>query len=121
VQAIGLIVLRIPAADLPRPAFACWLYPIPALSRQSGFGGLHVLVYRTNSMKQIRYALVILNFWRDHLLRRAAWRNRRVAFCSNGGPIESPAPRPCHAGHRTNDAWAPLREPLFRSLWIAIL
>lgn len=57
VQAIGLVVLRIRRPDLPRP-FRMWFYPLPALLASVGF--IYVLVYRTNSMKQIRYALVIL-------------------------------------------------------------
>ena len=57
VQAIGLIVLRIRRPNLPRP-FRMWFYPMPALLASVGF--IYVLVYRTNSMKQIRYALVIL-------------------------------------------------------------
>jgi len=72
VQAIGLIVLRIRRPDLPRP-FRMWLYPVPALLASAGF--IYVLVVRTNSMKQIRYALVILitglllylaRAWREH-------------------------------------------------------
>jgi basic amino acid/polyamine antiporter, APA family len=57
VQAIGVIVLRIRRPDMPRP-FRMWLYPIPALLASAGF--IFVLFARTNSMKQIRYALVIL-------------------------------------------------------------
>ena len=57
VQAIGLIVLRIRRPDLPRP-FRMWLYPLPALLASAGF--IYVLVVRTNSLKQIRYAVVIL-------------------------------------------------------------
>lgn len=57
VQAIGLIVLRIRRPDLPRP-FRMWLYPLPALMALIGF--LFVLISRTNSMTQIRYALLIL-------------------------------------------------------------
>ena len=57
VQAIGLIVLRIRRPDLPRP-FRMWLYPLPALIASVGF--VFVVVNRTNSLKQIRYAAVIL-------------------------------------------------------------
>src|SRR5438094_10530331 len=57
VQAIGLIVLRIRRPDLPRP-FRMWLYPLPALLASAGF--IFVLVSRTNSLRQVRYALVIL-------------------------------------------------------------
>ena len=80
VQAIGLIVLRIRRPDLPRP-FRMWIYPMPALLASVGF--VYVLVYRTNSMKQIRYALVILltgviiYLWR-------AWRSREWPFGGSG-------------------------------------
>jgi amino acid transporter len=57
VQAIGVIVLRIRRPDMPRP-FRMWLYPLPALLASAGF--VFVLFARTNSMKQIRYAVVIL-------------------------------------------------------------
>jgi len=57
VQAIGLIVLRLRRPDLPRP-FRMWLYPLPALMASVGF--IFILVSRTNSLTQIRYALVIL-------------------------------------------------------------
>ena len=57
VQAVGLIVLRIRRPDLPRP-FRMWLYPLPALIASVGF--VFVVVNRTNSLKQIRYAAVIL-------------------------------------------------------------
>jgi len=72
VQAIGLIVLRIRRPDLPRP-FRMWLYPIPALFASVGF--IYVLISRTNSLKQINYALVVLitgvllylvRAWRSH-------------------------------------------------------
>jgi amino acid transporter len=76
VQAVGLIVLRIRRPDLPRP-FRMWLYPVPALLASVGF--VYVLVYRTNSMKQIRYALVILiSGVIIYLLR--AWRSREWPF-----------------------------------------
>jgi APA family basic amino acid/polyamine antiporter len=78
VQAIGLIVLRIRRPDLPRP-FRMWLYPLPALLASIGF--IYVLVYRTNSMKQIRYALVILiSGIVIYMLR--AWRNRQWPFAT---------------------------------------
>jgi basic amino acid/polyamine antiporter, APA family len=57
VQAIGVMVLRIRRPDMPRP-FRMWLYPLPAL--MAAFGFVFVAVNRTGSMKQIRYALVIL-------------------------------------------------------------
>jgi amino acid transporter len=57
VQAIGLIILRVRRPDLPRP-FRMWLYPVPALAACLGF--VYVLFARTNSLQQIRYAIVIL-------------------------------------------------------------
>ncbi len=56
-QAIGVIVLRIRRPDLPRP-FHMWLYPVPALAASVGF--VFVVISRTNSMVQVRYALAIL-------------------------------------------------------------
>ena len=55
-QAIGVILLRIRRPDLPRP-FRMWLYPLPALLAALGF--LYVLISRTNSIVQIRYAALI--------------------------------------------------------------
>jgi amino acid transporter len=72
VQAVGLIVLRIRHPEMPRP-FRMWLYPLPALLASLGF--VYVLVYRTNSIKQIRYALVILITGIVIYMLRA-WRNR---------------------------------------------
>jgi len=57
VQAIGLMILRVRRPDLPRP-FRMWLYPVPALAACLGF--VYVLFARTNSLQQIRYAIVIL-------------------------------------------------------------
>jgi amino acid transporter len=76
VQAIGVIVLRIRRPDLPRP-FRMWLYPLPALLASVGF--IFVLVSRTNSLKQVRYALVILITGTAIYLVRA-WRNREWPF-----------------------------------------
>jgi amino acid transporter len=76
VQAIGLIILRIRRPDLPRP-FRMWLYPIPALLASLGF--VYVLIYRTNSLKQINYALAILVTGVLLYLFRA-WRNREWPF-----------------------------------------
>jgi APA family basic amino acid/polyamine antiporter len=80
VQAVGVIVLRIRQPDLPRP-FRMWLYPLPALLASAGF--IFVLVSRTNSMKQIRYALVILITGIVIYMVRA-WRNREWPFT---GPV----------------------------------
>jgi APA family basic amino acid/polyamine antiporter len=57
VQAVGVIILRIRRPDMPRP-FRMWFYPAPALLAALGF--IFVVVNRTGSMKQIRYAVVIL-------------------------------------------------------------
>jgi amino acid transporter len=78
VQAIGLIVLRIRRPDLPRP-FRMWLYPVPALV--ASFGFIFVLIARTNSMKQINYAMVILITGVAIYLVRAG-RNREWPFAS---------------------------------------
>jgi amino acid transporter len=80
VQAIGLIVLRIRRPDLPRP-FRMWLYPLPALLASMGF--VFVLVSRTNSLRQVRYALVILTTGIAIYMVRA-WRNKEWPF---GGPV----------------------------------
>ena len=76
VQAIGVIVLRIRRPDLPRP-FRMWLYPVPALVASIGF--VFILIYRTHSLKQIRYALVILITGLAIYMVRA-WRNREWPF-----------------------------------------
>ncbi|HEY7096075.1 MAG TPA: APC family permease [Terriglobales bacterium] len=76
IQAIGVIVLRIRRPDLPRP-FRMWLYPLPALIASVGF--VFVVINRTNSMKQIRYAAVILiTGILIYLLR--AWRTNDWPF-----------------------------------------
>lgn len=76
VQAIGVIVLRIRRPDLPRP-FRMWLYPLPALAASAGF--IFVLFSRTNSMKQIRYAvLILISGLLIYFVR--AWRNREWPF-----------------------------------------
>lgn len=76
VQAIGVIVLRIRRPDLPRP-FRMWLYPLPALLASLGF--IYVLIYRTNSVTQLRYAAVILITGALIFLVRA-WRKRDWPF-----------------------------------------
>jgi APA family basic amino acid/polyamine antiporter len=75
-QAIGLIVLRIRRPDLPRP-FHMWLYPVPALAASGGF--IYVVIMRTNSMVQIRYALAILITGLAIYLMRA-WRMQQWPF-----------------------------------------
>jgi len=88
VQAIGLIVLRIRRPDLPRP-FRMWLFPLPALLASIGF--TFVLISRTNSLQQVRYALIILLTGIAIYMVRA-WRNKEWPF---GGPIavgDTPTP-----------------------------
>ena len=83
VQAIGVIVLRIRQPDLPRP-FRMWLYPLPGLLASIGF--IFVLVSRTNSLQQVRFALVILvTGIAIYMLR--AWRNKGWPF-AGAVPIE---------------------------------
>jgi basic amino acid/polyamine antiporter, APA family len=77
-QAIGLMVLRIRRPDLPRP-FRMWLYPLPALIASVGF--VFILVSRTNSMRQIRYALAILVSGVAIYLVRS-WRNHEWPFAA---------------------------------------
>jgi amino acid transporter len=79
-QAIGVIVLRVRRPDLPRP-FRMWLFPLPALLASLGF--TFVLISRTNSLKQVRYAAVILITGIIIYMVRA-WRNGEWPF--GGGP-----------------------------------
>jgi amino acid transporter len=76
VQAVGLIVLRIRRPDLPRP-FRMWLYPLPALIAAVGFG--FILFSRTNSLKQVRYAVVLLITGLAIYMIRA-WRHHEWPF-----------------------------------------
>lgn len=57
VQAVGLLVLRFRRPGLPRP-FRMWLFPVPVILAILGF--LYVLLARTQSWRQLRYAGVIL-------------------------------------------------------------
>jgi APA family basic amino acid/polyamine antiporter len=77
VQAIGVIVLRIRRPDLPRP-FRMWLFPLPALLASVGF--LFVLIH---SLRQVRYALIILITGIVIYMVRA-WRNQEWPF---SGPV----------------------------------
>jgi APA family basic amino acid/polyamine antiporter len=70
VQAIGAIVLRVRRPDLPRP-FRMWLYPLPAMLASAGF--LFILFSRSNFLKEIRYATLILGMGLTIYLIRA-WR-----------------------------------------------
>jgi amino acid transporter len=56
-QAVGIIVLRIRRPDMPRP-FRMWLYPLPAILAILGFA--YIVVKRPDSLREIRYAAVIL-------------------------------------------------------------
>ena len=88
VQAIGVIVLRIRRPEMPRP-FRMWLYPLPALLASAGF--VFVLFSRTNSMKQIRYALVLLLTGLIIYFVRA-WHNREWPFGHAVAPVAQGAP-----------------------------
>ncbi len=83
VQAIGVIVLRIRRPDMLRP-FRMWLYPLPALIAALGF--VFILFSRTNSLKQIRYALVIL-ITGVFIYMVRAWRNREWPFGAAAPPM----------------------------------
>ena len=145
VQAVGVIVLRFTRPEMRRP-FRMWLYPLPALLAIVGF--LFILFKRENWQKEMRYAVVILvtgviiymvRAWRDAEwpfggvkskgLNTGDTGEHRVELSSVNGmkvyegffrladqisvPIQGAGFR------RTDPAWAPLGEPLFRSLWIA--
>ena len=88
VQAIGVIVLRIRRPEMPRP-FRMWLYPLPALLASAGF--VFVLFSRTNSMQQIRYALVLLLIGLIIYFVRA-WHNREWPFGHAVAPVAQGAP-----------------------------
>jgi basic amino acid/polyamine antiporter, APA family len=75
-QAIGLIVLRIRRPELPRP-FHMWLYPVPALLASAGF--VFVVISRTHSVVQIRYAITILITGVVIYMVRA-WRTQQWPF-----------------------------------------
>jgi disulfide bond formation protein DsbB len=65
-----------------------WLYPLPALLASIGF--IFVLSSRTNSLKQVRYALVILMTGIAIYMVRA-WRNREWPFEVSPASAESAA------------------------------
>ena len=78
-QAIGLIVLRIRQPELVRP-FRMWLYPLPALIAIIGF--VFILISRTGSLVQLRYALIILISGIGIFFVRA-WRGKQWPFESD--------------------------------------
>jgi APA family basic amino acid/polyamine antiporter len=75
-QAVGVIVLRIRRPEMPRP-FRMWLYPVPALFAMLGFS--YIVIKRHDSLKEIRYAAVILIIGLIIYTVRA-WRNRDWPF-----------------------------------------
>jgi amino acid transporter len=75
-QAVGLIVLRIRRPDMPRP-FRMWFYPVPAVLAILGF--LYVVIKRHDSLREVRYAAVILIAGVIIYLVRS-WRNREWPF-----------------------------------------
>jgi len=83
-QAVGVIILRIRRPDLPRP-FRMWLYPAPAILAIIGF--LYVVIKRHDSLKEVRYAAVILIAGVIIYLVRS-WRNREWPF---GEPLPAAA------------------------------
>jgi amino acid transporter len=76
VQAIGLIILRIREPNLARP-FRMWLYPLPALAAIIGF--VFILISRTGSLVQLRYALLILLVGVGIFVARA-WHEKEWPF-----------------------------------------
>ncbi|MBZ5569809.1 MAG: APC family permease [Acidobacteriia bacterium] len=70
-QQVGVIVLRRRRPDLARP-FRMWLYPLPVLFASLGF--IYILVARSNFMREIRYAAVLLVLGIAVYLIRAASR-----------------------------------------------
>jgi basic amino acid/polyamine antiporter, APA family len=83
-QAVGIIVLRIRRPEMPRP-FRMWLYPLPALLAIVGFA--YIVVKRPDSLKEIRYAAVILIVGLIIYVFRS-WRNREWPFRA---PVAAPA------------------------------
>jgi APA family basic amino acid/polyamine antiporter len=75
-QALGVIVLRVRRPDMPRP-FRMWLYPLPAILAVAGF--TYIVAKRHDSLKEIRYAAVILIAGLIIYFVRS-WRNREWPF-----------------------------------------
>jgi amino acid transporter len=81
VQAVGLIVFRIRQPEAARP-FRMWLYPVPALVAILGF--LYILFVRVDSVKELRYAVVItIAGVLIYLVR--SWRRQEWPF--NAAPV----------------------------------
>jgi amino acid transporter len=76
IQAVGLIVFRIRRPEVPRP-FRMWLYPVPALLAIAGF--VFILFSRVNSMRELRYAIIITIVGAAIYLVRS-WRRREWPF-----------------------------------------
>jgi len=83
-QAVGVIVLRIRRPEMPRP-FRMRLYPVPAILAMIGFS--YIVTKRHDSLKEIRYAAVILVVGLIIYFLRS-WRNREWPFAA---PLPSPA------------------------------
>jgi len=83
-QAIGIIVLRIRRPEMPRP-FRMWLYPLPAILAILGFA--YIVVKRPDSLREIRYAAVILIAGLIVYMVRS-WLNRDWPFRE---PLPAPA------------------------------
>ena len=109
-----------------------WLYPLPALIASIGFA--YILFIRVNALKEIRYAVVILilgiaDLHGARLAKLASGHFGRGLTSTSAGSsrvmaemVKTPAPLPpSYSGGAQCSAWAPLREPLFRSLWIAAI
>ncbi len=75
-QAVGVVILRIRRPEMPRP-FRMWLYPVPAILAIVGFA--YIVVKRHDSLKEIRYAAVILIVGLIIYMLRA-WRTRDWPF-----------------------------------------
>jgi amino acid transporter len=79
VQAVGLIVFRVRRPDVPRP-FRMWLYPLPALLAIAGF--VYILFVRVNSIRELRYAILITIAGIAIYLARS-WRRGEWPFASS--------------------------------------
>jgi len=87
IQAVGLIVFRVRRPDVQRP-FRMWLYPLPALLAIAGF--VFVLFARVNSMRELRYAIVItvvgVAIYLVRSQRRREWPFARQRLGTTQGP-----------------------------------